>query len=186
MAGVSLARQVLVPKLPSRTMEIVNGHAPFMYALVGSIGFSPHPTQWQTFLSWIRSIEVNTFDVSTPDLVTSQWWNSTDQRHMWTQHFTYFTRAHDLYTVYVNLQDKKTLAAHYREKGEHSSSTQGRDFELAARVKLDLPEMLVKYGWDGERLGGGRVNITRGGKSTLTPVPSQETHSTPAPTLTPT
>ena len=149
LAGISLQRQTLVPQNPSKTMEIVNGHAPFLYALVGSIGFSPHWKQWRDFLGWIAEVDVETIDIRTPGLVTSDWSEKLDKRHMWTQYFIWFCRQRDLYTLYVNLPLKKTLAAHMREKGEHFRRNEGRDFELAVDVVLDYPVSLVRYGWDG-------------------------------------
>ena len=152
LAGISLSRQVLVPKTPSKTMEIVNDHKPFMYALVGSQGFSPHPKQWSSFLKWIQSIDLKTADVSTPGLVTSDWWKALDKRTMWTQHFIFFTKQYGLYTLYVNLPDNVALAAHHREKGQHFTKTEGRDFQLATKVAMEFPAELNKYGWDGVKI----------------------------------
>eukprot|EP00557_Chaetoceros_sp_GSL56_P001045 CAMPEP_0176504396 /NCGR_PEP_ID=MMETSP0200_2-20121128/15908_1 /TAXON_ID=947934 /ORGANISM="Chaetoceros sp., Strain GSL56" /LENGTH=135 /DNA_ID=CAMNT_0017903819 /DNA_START=117 /DNA_END=521 /DNA_ORIENTATION=+ len=79
MAGISLCRQTLVPLKPHRQEVIVN-----------------------KFVAWINSIDLDTFDVSTPELVTSDAWNSRafDKRHMWTQHFIYFSKQHNLFTLY--------------------------------------------------------------------------------------
>jgi hypothetical protein len=149
LAGISLQRQTLVPKKPHKQLEIVNNHEPFLYKLVGSIGFSPHWNQWRAFLDWIDSVDTVTVNVKTPGLITSDWLDSLDRRHMWTQYFIWFCNQHDLYTLYINLPDKKTMASHMREKGEHFSRTEGRDFALAAKVSMDFPTDLVRYGWDG-------------------------------------
>ena len=63
LAGISLQRQTLVPRKPSKHMEIVNDYKPFLYALVGSIGFSPHWKQWRAFLHWTQSVDMSTADV---------------------------------------------------------------------------------------------------------------------------
>ena len=149
LAGISLQRQTLVPQKPQKQMEIVNNHAPFLYRLVGSIGFSPHWKQWRAFLNWIDSVDTSTVNIKTPGLITSDWFDVLDKRHMWTQYFIWFCKQHDLYTLYVNLSGKKTLAAHMREKGEHYGRTEGRDFALAAEVEMNFPTVLVKYEWDG-------------------------------------
>ena len=149
LAGISLQRQTLVPQKPRKQMEIVNNHKPFLYRLVGSIGFSPHWKQWRAFLNWIHSVDTTTVDVKTPGLITSDWLDNLDRRHMWTQYFIWFCKQHDLYTLYVNLPEQKTLAAHMREKGKHFDKTEGRDFALATKVSMDFPNDLVKYGWDG-------------------------------------
>jgi len=171
LAGVSLQRQTLVPRSPHRQHEIVNGHAPFLYALVGSIGFSPHWAQWRAFRAWMASVDAETVDVSTPGLVTSEWFDRLDRRQMWTQYFVWFCRQRGLYTLYVNLPGGETLAAHMRAKGEHFSGRDGRDFAVAAAVPLAFPAQPAAYGWDGAlretRGGDGALRETRGGDGAL-------------------
>jgi len=152
LAGISLQRQTLVPRKPHKQMEIINRHDPFLYALVGSIGFSPHWKQWKKFLAWVASNDVETVDITMKDLVTSDWFDILDRRSMWTHYFVWFCRQNDLYTLYVNLPGAKTLAAHKRLRGEHSDGTQGRDFEVAQHVDAHFPQTLSKYGWDGQIL----------------------------------
>ena len=152
LAGISLQRQTLVPKKPHKQMEIVNDHDPFLYALVGSIGFSPHWKRWTEFLAWIASHDVETVDITVPDLVTSDWFDTLDRKTMWTHYFVWFCRQNDLYTLYVNLPDAKTLASHKKLRGEHHNGAEGRDFEVAHRVNARFPHHLSKYGWDGRML----------------------------------
>ena len=152
LAGISLQRQTLVPQKPSKTVEIVNGHQPFLYKLVGSIGFSPHPERWREFLEWVATKELDTFDAHVEGLITSDWYKTMDKKTMWTQLFLRFCEERALYTLYVNLPERTTLAAHWREKGEHFRGGEGKDFELATTVKAEFPSELVKYGWDGWRL----------------------------------
>lgn len=89
--GISLCRQAMVPhkSVGNINKEIVNNHQPFLFVMLGSHGFSPDPRRWRQFLDWINYINLETFDVSRPGLVTSEWWRSTDKRHMWEQHFIY-------------------------------------------------------------------------------------------------
>lgn len=156
LAGISLQRQVLVPKEPWRDDFRPEGAEPFLYALVGSIGFSPNPRFWRQFTEWINMISVDTFDASTPGLITSQWWNTHDKRQMWTQNFIHFTSRSELYTLYIHLPRNKTLAAHMRAAGAHIKKNMGADFPLAKEVKLNFPNYLVKYDWDGENVVNGR------------------------------
>lgn len=151
IAGVSLQRQTFVAKEPhSWDAEIVNDHQPFLYLLVGSYGFSPNPIHWKRFITWVHSIDLATYDVSIPGLRTSDWWKSGRTGHNWTQYFIYYCNIHDVYNLYVNLPNNETLVAHHREKGEHQTTTLGRDFDLAVQVDLSFPKTLVKYGWDGK------------------------------------
>lgn len=153
VAGITLYRQTLVPKLPPKLEEIVNGHQPFMYALVGSIGFSPHPLRWAEFLKWTQSsVDIESFNFYLPNLIFSHWWSANTRRSMWTQLFIYYTSMHDLFTIHVNLPNNKTLASDMREKGVHFPSTFGRDFGLATARDLDMvfPPGVHKYGFDGK------------------------------------
>ena len=152
LAGISLQRQTLIPKLPSHSFEIVNDHLPYLYALVGSIGFSPNPPVWREFLSWVGALPEG-FDVTTPGLVTSDWWNKLDKRHMWTQHFTYFCLQRGYFTLYQNMMGKRTLASHYRARGAHFARTLGPDFlTLRAAEKIRYPIELTKYDWSGNEV----------------------------------
>lgn len=153
LAGISLQRQTLVPYPTFTQREIVNAHDPFLYPLVGSIGFSPQPQIWRSFVTWIRTVGGNAFDASTPGLVTSEWWNTLDKRQMWTQHYIHFCLTRGYYTLYVNLRRKKTLAAHVRAKGAHYSSSQGADFQVAGKFMHKFPRALSMYDWDGQLIG---------------------------------
>ncbi len=152
LAGISLQRQTLIPYVPSpeRHFEIENAHRPFMYPLVGSIAFSPHPKVWRRFLTWINSNDSSSHDVTTPGLITSDWWNSLDKKHMWTQHFIYYCVILEYYTLYVNLHGGRTAAAHLRAKGVHFPNSQGHDFPVAKSIDtqsyMSVPE---RYQWDG-------------------------------------
>ncbi|KAL7545880.1 hypothetical protein ACHAWF_009239 [Thalassiosira exigua] len=152
LAGISLQRQNLIPQKPfkktSSETEIVNDHQPFLYKLVGSIGFSPHPKRWREFLEWVATKDLGTFDAHVEGLVTSDWYKN-DKESIWTQLFIRFCEERGLYTLYINLPEGKTLAAHWREKGEHFVEGRGRDFGLATIVKHEFPKTLVKYEWDG-------------------------------------
>ena len=75
VAGIALQRQFLMFKKPERSdMEIINNHEPFLYKLVGTWAFSPHPKNWRLFLDWVNSIEdFYEYDPYVPGLVTSDW-----------------------------------------------------------------------------------------------------------------
>ena len=149
LAGISLQRQAFVHKRGHQQFEIVNDHRPFLYASVGSIGFSPHWKQWHAFLQWIDKVDVSTVDIRTRDLVTSDWFYKSDKRQMWTQYFIWFCQQHKLFTLFVNLPDRKTLASHMREPGEHTPVNMQRDFFVADRVDtMNFPSALLKYDWD--------------------------------------
>lgn len=155
LAGISLQRQSLIPYTNNhkfKSKEIVNGHLPFLYPLVGSIGFSPHPQIWREFLRWVRADANQARDVFIPGIITSDWWESqNDRRNMWTQHFVYFCLQRELFTLYINLPTGVTLASHSRAIGVHSKVDRGRDFPIMERAKyrFRFPDTLYRYTWNG-------------------------------------
>jgi FkbM family methyltransferase len=170
IGGLSLNRQSLIPdkRAPSLEGEIVNDHQPFLYKLVGSQGFSPNPWAWSKFLNFVETIpNLDTFDADVPWLITSDWYKKLDKRHMWTQLFIYFCEKYDLYNLYVNLPKNKTLAAHWREKGQHFQETMGRDYELAKELSVDFPAKPTLYGWNGVSHGIFEPNSVIGATSSI-------------------
>ena len=152
LAGISLQIQTLKAKNPHHNNWNPGSKGAFLYRIPGSWGFSPHPIQWKSFLDWIRAQDLNTLDVSTPGLITSDWWQKLDHRGMWTQYYIYFCVQHDLFTLYANLPERKTLTAHWREKGVHTPTSSGIDFPLASKVTFEFPSKPQKYDWDGEAI----------------------------------
>lgn len=155
IAGITLYRQTLIPRYPTQLVEIVNNHEPFLYSLVGSIGFSPHPVQWSKFLNWVtHNVDLKAFDFSIPNIVYTYWWREGKRKQMWTQTFIYYSIFHNLYTLHINLPHNKTLVSDMRERGVHFPSTFGRDFSLATMADMDMvfPDRLVRYGFGGQLL----------------------------------
>jgi FkbM family methyltransferase len=151
LAGITLQRQTLVPKKPRRDFTIINNNKPFMYRLVGSIGFSPHPVVWKQFIEWTQTLDLNTFRAEVPGLITSDWYNHLNKRTMWTQLFIRYCHDRDLYTLYITPPDGKTMASHWREPGEHHSGRARQDFPLVARLpEQECQSAVAKYGWDGK------------------------------------
>ncbi len=151
LAGISLQRQTLIPKKPpTYDKEIINNNKPFLYKLVGSIGFSPHPIQWNKFLMWTKTKNLDTYNAKVDGLITSDWYVTSNKKSIWTQLFIKYCVIEDLYTLYINLPEKKTLATHWKEKGEHFRGNEGKDFELSQKIKLEFPTNLVKYDFDGK------------------------------------
>ena len=157
MAGISLQRQTLIPLIAAKNTKIPdNGGQPFLYRLVGSIGYSPTASVWRDFLDFAECALASDMDVSVPGFITSKWYNSLDKRSMWTQLFIYFCYHRELSTLYMFPPRKRALAAHWREKGEHHGATQGRDFDLVESstqtAPFEYPVDLTSLGWDAKPL----------------------------------
>ena len=76
-----------------RDVLIQNGDEPFLYKLVGTWGFAPHPKRWRELLDWFNSIDHDNFDPYVPGMATSDWLHmhtSMGKRHMtWVTHLSY-------------------------------------------------------------------------------------------------
>ena len=113
LAGIALQRQTLLPKLTApgqfKEKHIENNGAPYLFRLVGSIGFSPNPVYWRAFVQWIRRNKLDQIqtlqtppnvgdpivDVGIRGLITSDWWRQNSGKgNMWTQHFLWFCSEH--------------------------------------------------------------------------------------------
>ena len=144
VAGITLSRQFLMFKKPERSdMEIINNHHPFLYKLVGTWAFSPHPARWREFLTWFRSLDSETFDPYVPGLVTSDWLHihtKQNRRHMtWEQWHVYYSEHNGLYTMYINLPSWEVLASNWREAGVHSKTSFNKpDFKLVTGCPIQV------------------------------------------------
>lgn len=158
MAGIALSRQFLMFKKPERNVEIINDHQPFLYKLVGTWAFAPHPKAWREFLDWFNSIDSDNFDPYVPGLVTSDWLhmhNSMGKRHMtWEAWHIYWCEKHSQYTMYINLPHGYVLASNWREAGVHNRrSLNSKDYptlDYCAIQLQEFPDKIRKYGWDAE------------------------------------
>ena len=153
LAGISLQGQNLVPIEPAYKTRLKDRKNPFLYSLVGSIAFAPHPTIWLEFLEWVSKLESTENDIYIPGLVTSAWWASGDHRNMWTQYFIYFCFKRNLYTLYVTESTTFALASHHRRKGVHFTTDAGADYRTSNHIPTRFPIKLKKYGWDGRAEG---------------------------------
>ncbi len=143
-----LQRQFLKFKKPdSSDAEILNGHQPFLYKLVGTWAFAPHPARWREFLDWFNSLEDsgNHFDPFVPGMVTSDLLHqhtAMGKRHMtWEQWHIYHSERHDLYTMYINLPKSRALVSNWRESGVHTRGSFNRkDFPTLEYCAIQLQE----------------------------------------------
>ncbi|XP_040574754.1 uncharacterized protein [Lepeophtheirus salmonis] len=156
IAGIALQRQFNMFQKPAADVEINNEGMPFLYKLVATWGFSPHPKHWREFLDWFHSIDNEKFDPYVPGLITSDWLHmhtTMGKRHMtWEQWHIYYGERHGLYTLYHNLPRRTTLASNWREAGVHTrNSFNTKDYPTLDYCAIELqefPEKLTKYGWD--------------------------------------
>ena len=144
-------------KKPERSdMEIINDHQPFLYKLVGTWAFSPHPKHWREFLDWFNSVDNEKFDPYVPGLATSDWLHmhtAQGRRHMtWEQWHVYYCEHHNQFTLYINLPKQNVLCSNWREAGVHARrSFNSKDYPTLYFCDIhlqDFPEKLKKFDWD--------------------------------------
>lgn len=165
VAGISLQRQTQMYKKlennydPAKVQDvrIQNGDDPFLYRLVGTWGFAPHPARWREMLDWFNSIDHDKFDPYVKGMATSDWLHmhtSMGKRHMtWEQWHIYHSEQHGLYTLYLNIPNNDmALVSNWREAGVHArTSFNSKDFPTLDYCAIQLeyfPEKLVRYDWD--------------------------------------
>ncbi|KAL3906502.1 MAG: hypothetical protein SGILL_009244, partial [Bacillariaceae sp.] len=153
VGAFSLSHQELVPlKTSKKTTKEFPKDQPFMYALLGSHGFSPVGGVWTEFLEFVNCSgqRQGNMTIETPGLITSDWYHSIVKRDsMWTQHWIYFSKHRNLYSIYQFPADK-TLTAHWQEKGEHfDGKTKGQNYPLIQKgdISLNFPTKLKKFDW---------------------------------------
>lgn len=155
VAGFSLQRQDLVPLTDrQRRQDRVpsNGNNPFLYRLLGSIGFAPNARVWTEFLNWTECALCNGVDVSVEGLITSRWWRKYDKKSLWSQHFIYYMYHNDLYCLYqFPKNDTQSLGLHWKEKGEHFDGTgaMAGHYKVQDLGNVVFPEIgsIRKYDW---------------------------------------
>jgi len=163
LAGISLQRQTLIPyKHGQRRSAFKSTKGEFLYTLVGSIGFSPHPKRWSEFLEWVEAVDLMQFEASVSGLITTDWWENGHRQDMWTQLFIYFSLQRQLFTLYYNPPSYMTLAGHTRAHGVHFEKDVGIDFEpLTTSLAYRSGTRVPRFTWNGERLQSGNDNLSK-------------------------
>ena len=137
----------------------------YMYALLGSWGFSPNPDVWRRFQDWYHRVSKDrNFKPYVNGLIMTRWYKDFERRgtsnSMWTMWFIYFCEQNRLYTVYNNISllmnstTKGCLAINRREPGLHF---QGKANVNTACLSWDWSDAYVDfrepvgiYGFDGK------------------------------------
>lgn len=91
-------------KKPDRAdMEIMNNHEPFLYKLVGTWAFSPHPKHWREFLDWFNSVDNEKFDPYVPGIISSDWLHM--HTSMGKRHMTWVIISENYHVIITPLKD---------------------------------------------------------------------------------
>lgn len=102
----------------------------FMYSVLGTWGFSPHPVAWRAFQDWSHKAHAEKIKPYVPNIITTDWYMHLEEKgkenSMWEQWHIYFCHINKLYTIYCNLkertdQDDLYLSWNRKEPGLHYS-----------------------------------------------------------------
>ena len=133
IAGYTLQSEGVSAAKGSRAITAPRTDTAFLYKLLGSWGFSPHPVRWAEFQDWyhVARKDIN-FHPYVNGLRMTTWYKSFEKQHtqdsMWTMWHIYYCDKHDLYTVYNNIVKAGAIKEGYlsqnrREPGLHFGGT---------------------------------------------------------------
>ncbi|KAK2167836.1 hypothetical protein LSH36_23g04015 [Paralvinella palmiformis] len=136
----------------------------FLYKLIGSWGFAPHPGSWLAFQDWYHRVRrQGRFRpyVARASLIT-KWYRMFEakqlQETMWTMWHVYYSDKYDLFTVYNNIQAVTNsadilLSVNRMEPGLHFQRKRSDSSEKLLRVwspdYVKFPDSLLAYDFDG-------------------------------------
>ena len=114
----------------------------FLYGVLGTWGFAPHPQQWREFQDWYHG-KNSTLKPYVPDLLPTLWYKHAEsigtQNTMWEMWHIYYSYIKKSSTVYCNLhvstgRDNVYLSLNRKEKGLHW--TEGEDIHAPQNRSL--------------------------------------------------
>lgn len=108
----------------------------FGYRLLATWGFATRREDWSAFLAWRKARVIATNDPPlVPGLEPSKWYADFIKQGttgaMWSMWYIRWAHEAGVYTLYANLPSGQSIAANWREPGEHfSGATKGPDAPL--------------------------------------------------------
>ncbi|KAK2152016.1 hypothetical protein LSH36_342g04015 [Paralvinella palmiformis] len=133
----------------------------FLYQLIGTWGFSPHPEHWRRFQDWFHLVwDDPNFRPYVPGTELNVWYRNYERRgltySMWEMFFVYYCHINDLYIVYSNLRaytgrGDVFLDVHRQEPGLHATSRSRNEDTSSFLMKtwnpdyVKFPDTVTKY-----------------------------------------
>lgn len=169
LAGITLQSEGLIVARSGGPFSPPASDGPaFIYALVGSWGFSPRPRPWRQFQRWYHEVRTNnaTYEPYVKGIVMSNWFRIFGKRKggeetMWTMWFIAFSHDHRLFTLYNNLNSLENtttncLAVNRREPGLHFHKKPANNTGLLLGQWKDryvkFSHIITRYGFDTKRI----------------------------------
>ncbi|KAK2140363.1 hypothetical protein LSH36_1380g00014 [Paralvinella palmiformis] len=139
----------------------------FLFKLLGSWGYAPHPKSWMNFQDWYHDVKRDAnFHPYVPKATTITGWYQMFERQnrqdtMWTMWHVYYCEKYNMFTVFANIQavtknSNIILAANRNEPGLHQGHKGPERTNKILKSWSDdyvrLPDVPVRYDWDGSVL----------------------------------
>ena len=136
----------------------------FMYPVLGTWGFAPHPQSWRQFQNWYHQFYKNsTIKPYVPGIVPTAWYKMFEsqgtQAAMWEMWHIYYTYLNPQWCVYSNLitytdRQDTLLSTNRQEAGLHYGASESQNFTANLLRHwndsyINLPQHPVMYSYDG-------------------------------------
>ncbi len=136
----------------------------FLYQLLGSWGYAPHPDRWREFQDWYHNVSKDSsFKPYVPGLKMTAWYKTFEKKgkadSMWTMWHIYFSANRSLYTVYSNLKglsdsSQWCLSVNRKEPGLHFAAKGSENMKCLLRkwkgVFVQYPETPIMFPFNGK------------------------------------
>jgi hypothetical protein len=161
ISGYSLQGDNVRTAIGRREISPPEEHVAFLYRVLGSWGFSPHPQRWTEFQTWFHQAE-KSFHPYVDDIAMTKWYKSYEKQKksdsMWSMWHIWFTDHNKLFCLFSNIKKAKSLfVVNRREPGLHfqKRNVVNRTNDLMvdwSKEYADFVEDVMKLDYNGSAL----------------------------------
>ncbi|ELU18430.1 hypothetical protein CAPTEDRAFT_185049 [Capitella teleta] len=132
----------------------------FMYRVLGTWGFAPHPESWREFQHWFMTKNASVKPYM-PDSIITKWYKDSGDRNMWSIWHIYFSSSQGFSCVYNNLNfylntTSACLVVNRQEKGLHYHGKAVNNIGNLLRFWRDdfeqFPEAIKRFNYNGTEM----------------------------------
>jgi len=118
--GFCLQRNWLVPARYLSENSVLNGYQPFLYQVLGPLGFCAIGSTWMQFIAFYEEMSKDSdFVPLVPGLWTNEWLKGPSGHAMWTSWFDRFAFDSGTFCLYANLPVGQALTINHAGPGLH-------------------------------------------------------------------
>ncbi|XP_045215449.1 uncharacterized protein LOC123565702 [Mercenaria mercenaria] len=117
----------------------------YLFPVVGAWGFSPKKSNWEKFIDWYNFGDARTTIPYVPGNLATVWYKELlkngRSNTMWEMWHIYYAWKNNEYTLYSNFSNRTGLTCNWREKGLHSTKSQGDSNPLLTEWKIEYENL---------------------------------------------